>query len=275
MTGVLVVACTSAPKAKEDKLCTAGNYVFCRCRDRQEGSKLCKEDSQSFGPCEPCETADNPEVPLDPGEEPRPVDPPTRRDGGDGDDDSGNGGGPKCGDNVVQDGEDCDDKNTNETDGCDKNCKLAGTAPLASNACSGLKVHVWGGAHKPTLVATTAGSGNRSAKTTCPSAAGNTPTNGAAAPDRVFEVVAHKTGTMTVAVTDTNYNAFIYAGDVCPADQVTWLACSNKADGIGNETISFPVESGKSYFVFVDGALPSSLDSALLSGNFRVTFSIP
>ncbi len=31
--------------------CTAGNYVFCRCADRAEGTKLCKEDGQSFEAC--------------------------------------------------------------------------------------------------------------------------------------------------------------------------------------------------------------------------------
>jgi len=268
----ILIACTETPKAKVDKLCTPGAYVFCRCADRQEGAKLCKDDSQSFGPCEPCESSDNPEIPIDPNEE-RPVDPPPKRDGGP--KEEGGTGQGECGDGIVQDGEDCDDKNATETDGCDKTCKLAGTAPPASNACNGLKVHVWGGAHKPSLIATTTGSGNRSAKTTCPSSAGNTPTTGSAGPDRVFEVIAHKSGMMTVAVTDTNYNAFVYAGDACPADQVTWFACSNKVDGIGYETISFPVDTGKSYFVFVDGSLPTSLDQNLLSGNFRVTFSIP
>lgn len=264
----VLVACSASTATKEDKLCTPGAYVFCRCQDRQEGSKLCKEDAKSFGPCEPCETYDNPEIPLNPGETPRPVAPP---DGGTTTDSGAKAG---CGDGIVEDGEDCDDKNTNETDGCDSKCKLAGTAPAASNACSGLKVHVWGGEHRPSLAATTNGSGNRQTKTVCPSAAGNTPTSGAAGPDRVFEVVAKKSGMMTVAVTDTNYNAYIYASDTCPGDSVTWLACSNRSDGIGDETISFPVDAGKSYFVFVDGSLPSSLDSSLLSGNFRVTFSI-
>ena len=31
--------------------CTAGNYVFCRCADRAEGTKLCKDDGASFEPC--------------------------------------------------------------------------------------------------------------------------------------------------------------------------------------------------------------------------------
>jgi hypothetical protein len=112
-------------------------------------------------------------------------------------------------------------------------------------------------------------------KAVCPSSAGNTPTSGAAGPDRVFQVFAHKSGMMTVSVTDTNFNTFLYAADACPADDVVWFACSNKIDGIGGETLTFPVDTGKSYFVFVDGALPSTLDQSLLQGTFRVTFSIP
>lgn len=268
---LLLFACSATPKSKEDKLCTPGAYVFCRCSDRQEGTKLCREDAQSFGPCEPCESSDDPELPLDPGEPRRP---PTPDAGHERKDDAGADSGGRCGDAIVQDGEDCDDKNDDELDGCDESCKLAGTAPKASNGCPGLPVHVWGGAHKPTLIATTVGSGNRQTKSVCPSNAGNTPTSGAAGPDRVFEVFAHKSGMMTVLVSDTNYNAHLYASDACPTDNVVWFACSNKVDGIGGETLTFPVDTGKSYFVFVDGALPSSLDQSLLQGNFRITFSI-
>lgn len=40
----------------EERLCTAGDYVFCRCADRAEGTKLCKPDGRSF---EPCATSEN------------------------------------------------------------------------------------------------------------------------------------------------------------------------------------------------------------------------
>ena len=80
---------------------------------------------------------------------------------------------------------------------------------------------------------------------------------------------------MTAAVTDTSYNAFLYVAETCPSDNVEWFACTNKVDGVGSETLSFPVDDGKTYYVFVDGALPSSLDQSKLQGNFRVTFEIP
>src|SRR5262249_21394467 len=40
----------------EDRLCTPGAFVFCRCADRAEGTKLCKDDGKSF---EVCQTSDS------------------------------------------------------------------------------------------------------------------------------------------------------------------------------------------------------------------------
>src|SRR5688572_20793495 len=51
---LLSVAC-SENQAKPDRICTPGAYVFCRCENRKEGSKLCKEDGESFGACSPCD----------------------------------------------------------------------------------------------------------------------------------------------------------------------------------------------------------------------------
>lgn len=260
----LLVACTTTPKAKETKECQPGNYVFCRCRDRQEGTKLCKDDGQSFGPCEPCESYDNPEGDLEPGdpgfEEP--------------DLDAGNDdeGGPKpageCGDGVVDTGEDCDDDNTNETDGCDSKCKLAGATPSATNACPGLEVHVWGGAHKPTLASTTVGSGNRTVNSNCPTSAN--PTARASAADRVFKVTAHKAGTLNVVTSDVSYNVLLWASEKCEPGENAYITCVNESGEVAAETMTFPVDDGKTYYVFVDGA---GVDKR--EGNFRVTFSIP
>ncbi len=268
----LVLACTtttsSRERAKVDRECQPGAFVFCRCQDRQEGTKLCNDDGNSFGPCEPCESYGNPEGPLEPGdpgfEEPFP-----EEDGGFEVD-----GGPRskgsCGNGKVESGEDCDDQNTNETDGCDSSCKLAGKTPFATNACPGLDVHVWGGGHAPTLESTTAGSGNRSVKPSCTSSAN--PTSGAGSSDRVFKVTAHKTGNLEVATSDVSYNVFLWASEACQPSENTLIACANQSAGVGPETMTFPVENGKSYYVFVDGA---GTDSGTRQGSFRVTFSIP
>lgn len=277
--GALLLAvfggCAAETKAKSDKLCTAGAYVFCRCQDRQEGAKLCNETGDGFGKCEPCETDTNPEI--DPGSSSSGsssgYDPFPEEDGGPTSD--GSTGGGKCGDGVVQTGEDCDDKNTNDGDGCNTSCKLSGNNPAPTNSCPGLEVHVWGGAHKPTLVGSTPGAGNRSVTPNCTNQTGN-PTTGAhpSAADRVFKVVAHKTGTLAVSVTDVNYDAFLYvvADGKCTGSSVEYLACKNGANGDASETISIPVNAGSQYHVFIDGA---GIDAANNNGNFRVTFEIP
>lgn len=46
------MACSSDPEAKPDRICTPGNYVFCRCEDRREGTKLCRADGVSFDKCD-------------------------------------------------------------------------------------------------------------------------------------------------------------------------------------------------------------------------------
>lgn len=274
--GALLLAifggCSAETKAKTEKLCTPGAYVFCRCQDRQEGAKLCNETGDGFGKCEPCETDTNPEI--DPGSSSSggsSGDPFPEEDSGTSSGDSGSGP-ADCGDGVVQNGEDCDDKNTNDTDGCDSNCKLAGNNPAATNNCPGMEVHVWGGAHKPSITGSTPGAGNRGVTPNCTNQPAN-PTSGAAAADRVFKVVAHKTGTLNVKVTDNNYDTFLYvvADGKCTGTSVEYLACRNGVNGAGAETISVPVNAGSQYHVFVDGA-GIGTDK---EGNFRVTFEIP
>ena len=68
---VLSAACARSIDAEADRLCTPGNYVFCRCKDRSEGTKLCSADGFSFGACDACDNVTE-EVPVPP----TPEDPP-------------------------------------------------------------------------------------------------------------------------------------------------------------------------------------------------------
>lgn len=268
LVGSIAVApgsgCATSTGATDSAVnCTPGNYVYCRCKDRESGTKLCKADGHSFEACDPCESATNPAEPDDPNHPPIEVD-------------AGKDGAPPpqgiCGDKVVQDGEDCDDGNAVNDDGCDASCHLAGANPLASRSCPGMAVHVWS---KPvSYVGTTLNSTNTgSAKPTCSGTSGGNPTTGAAASDRVFNVVAHKTGKMTVTTSDTTYDSFLYVTTACtpgPSGELTYLACVNGVNGTGGETLQFPVTAGTAYNVLVDGAGISQQQGA-----FRVTFSIP
>ncbi|HEY8075258.1 MAG TPA: hypothetical protein VIF62_14135, partial [Labilithrix sp.] len=63
---VALVACSS--KSNDDTaghICTPGAYVYCRCEDRSEGTKLCHDDGASFDDCK-CDGS-NPTDPTDPG----------------------------------------------------------------------------------------------------------------------------------------------------------------------------------------------------------------
>jgi hypothetical protein len=51
---VIVAAACSKDAASNERICTPGNYVYCRCKDRSEGTKLCLPDGTGFDPCENC-----------------------------------------------------------------------------------------------------------------------------------------------------------------------------------------------------------------------------
>jgi cysteine-rich repeat protein len=229
--------------------------VFCRCQNRDEGTKLCNDDGHSFGKCDPCETPTNPVLPdptpgVDAGDLDAPVVPPAT-----------------CGDKIVQDGEDCDDGNKVEVDGCDSTCHLSGTNPLGTRSCPGLETHVWS---KPvTYVGTTVGSTFTGSLSPNCKSDGVNPTSGASGSDRVFNVTAHKTGTMTVTTTDTDYDCLLYVTQSCTTTPITYLTCAHNTIGVGGETMTFPVTAGKSYSVFVDGA-----GITKPQGVFRLTVSI-
>jgi hypothetical protein len=46
-----IIACSESSNAS-DRLCTPGAYVFCRCKDRNEGTKLCQPNGKDFGACD-------------------------------------------------------------------------------------------------------------------------------------------------------------------------------------------------------------------------------
>lgn len=159
--------------------------------------------------------------------------------------------GPRCGDKIVQDGEACDDGNAVEDDGCSTKCLPAGDA-RTMGPCPGQTVHVWG--PPVTWPGDTTNMGNDFKNTTA--CGGST---GVSGPDRVYAVTAHKTGTMSVATSNVTWDNMIYMSAACPTAgtpprKVTDTACGDTR-GTGGESMSFPVTSGQTYYVFVDGYL--------------------
>ena len=255
LAAALVVACSSTPTTPTKTDCKAGDAYYCRCADRQEGTRVCNDDGFTYGPCEPCFPIDPP-LPEEDGSFPDEdvfVPPSDAGDGGD--------AGP-CPNGTVDPGEECDDGNRTANDGCSATCTLQG-GPTAGDKCPGMAVHVW---DKPVVYTGTTISAidDYSASPDCTG-------NGFGSPDRVFAVTAHKVGMMRVATTAANFPHMIYRADTCsPVGRTfTHAACSNAAAN-GNETLTFSVTAGTTYFVVIDGGATGQQQ-----GNFTVTFSIP
>ena len=61
---VILAGACKQDVVSNDRLCTPGNFVFCRCKDRSEGTKLCHDDGMSFDACSACQPGE--EVPPTP-----------------------------------------------------------------------------------------------------------------------------------------------------------------------------------------------------------------
>lgn len=150
--------------------------------------------------------------------------------------------GPFCGDGKLDSGEACDDGNKIALDGCGNACSPEGD-PASAGTCPGLEAHVW-----PSRTVSIAGSTATYANSN--SSSGCTGTG----LDRVYAVTSHVTGTMTAKITATGTSTtspLIYArGGACASG--TELACANKTK-TPPDTITWPVTSGTTYSVFVDG----------------------
>ena len=258
LTGAaLIVACSSAPAASTKTDCKPGDAYYCRCPTRDEGTRVCKEDGFTYGPCEPCIPIEPPPPPEDASFPPEDVSVPPVDAARDTGPDAG-----LCPNGTVDRGEECDDGNRTANDGCSATCTLEGVASIGDK-CPGMVVHVW---DRPVAyTGTTLGAlDDYSAMPDCVGA-----TTGFGSPERVFAVTAHKTGTMRVATSAANFPHMIYRSNTCaPVGRTfTQVACSNIA-GNGNETLMFAVTTGATYYVVVDGGATGQQQ-----GNFTVTFS--
>jgi len=171
-----------------------------------------------------------------------------------------------CGDGSVNMGEGCDDANKTPGDGCENNCMPSGSV-TESDACPGVTGHVWPGSTLTIAGDTTAANlSYSSASGTCGSIPGGI---GLSAPDRVYALVAHKTGMMNVDVA-ANYNTVIYVR-AAPCATGAQIACSAAVAGSTipqTETVSFSAVDGQTYYLVVDGA--GSTDSAKYRGTYTV-----
>ncbi len=150
-----------------------------------------------------------------------------------------------CGNRKVDPGEECDDGNRTNADGCSASCKLesAGAADVCTGVAIALAREDASTLYEGHVQGTTTGLYNQYSST-C---------GGGSGADAVYRIDPPMTGRATVRVT-SGFAAILSARTSC-ADAKTELACIENAGGdagAGPE-LSFPVFQGAPVFVFVDG----------------------
>jgi cysteine-rich repeat protein len=246
---------TTSTTAKPKTLCTAQQEVYCRCQNFDEGTKVCADDGQSFGPCLPCD-GDTQLPDPDSGSA-------VSVDSGDNDagveGDAADASSP-CGNAKIETGEACDDGNKVEDDGCNTMCLPQGGYPMKAGICPGMAIHLWG-----TTPLAFAGTTNLfpltyRAKAAC---GGSTGTTGS---DRVYAITPHTAGMLEAKTSNATFDQLLYARSDC-ATEASELGCANAVSGSGGETLTFAVVSGTTYYLVVDGATNTT-------GNFTLTLTV-
>lgn len=237
---------SSSPSTTATTLCKPSQEVYCRCQDFGEGTKVCADDGQSYGPCLPCPGVAPVDAsaagPMDSGAV---VD--ARADSGD--------AGSLCGNKKVDPGEACDDGNAIDDDGCNRWCMPEGGYPAQAGICPGMSIDVWSA---PVTFASTTKLFPLTyrAKAACNGATGSLGS------DRVFVVTTHATGMLTVKTVAATFDVMLYARSDC-AMEAAELGCQNAVNGVGDETLTIPAQSGTPIYVFVDGATNTTGDLSL------------
>jgi cysteine-rich repeat protein len=176
--------------------------------------------------------------------------------------------GPKCNDGIVQDGEACDDGDQLEDNGCNTSCLPAGdTSGLGRCDATGhgsVKVNVW---NTPvTFTGSTTNMGQNFSTNANLVTCGGT---GGPYADRAYAVIPHKSGQLTVTISNANFDHMLYARQGCGS--TTDLACADANNDSSGESITFPVTAGTVYDVIIDGSFNSQVPT---KGNFTMTLSI-
>ncbi|MFO0663230.1 MAG: DUF4215 domain-containing protein [Polyangiaceae bacterium] len=190
-----------------------------------------------------------------------------------------------CGDGTIDSGENCDDGNKEEGDGCAANCKGISGNPDSASTCGttgGQPVHLWaknvpvtgtGSTDRAQFSATAnPGSAFTGTNASCQAASG-----GAAAEDHIYAVTPHDTGTLEVKLTGATFDAMLVGRKVCgdPASQFQCTGgpcnrCVNASIGNnGPETLTFAVQKDQVYSVGVDSAA-----NAPNTGSYTISFTL-
>ncbi len=150
-----------------------------------------------------------------------------------------------CGNKVIDPGEECDDGNIVDNDGCSSTCKIesAGTQDVCDGALLALSKADASTRYTGSVSGTTTGLFNHYAAT-CGGGTGR---------DAVYRIEPPLNGRATVRL-KAAFSAVLFARTGC-TDAKTELACADDSHATADTTASltFPVFQGAPVFVFVDG----------------------
>ena len=215
LVAVIAGCPTSTGATDDDRICTPGNYVFCRCADRTKGTKLCEPDGKTFAACS---TKADGECK---GGEVQDVDTNKKVDG--------NG-------DVLP----TDDDDTPQGDG-------GGDGPSDMDICPGKPISLPPGQEILLEGDTSRATGDRRGKPggACASSIG--------ARDFIYHLIPSGTGKIAVKVTGQGaLDPIVYARTTCD-DETTQQGCGPQS-GTKVASMSFTAKTGTDYFLFIDGA---------------------
>jgi cysteine-rich repeat protein len=158
---------------------------------------------------------------------------------------------PGCGDGLISAGEQCDDGNVMDNDGCSAGCQIE--ALVDNDVCPGHVINLTGSGTDPRVGVATTDTG--------PLAANYAGSCGGNTRDAVYVVTPDVAGTLTAKLTG-NYQSVLYGRTAC-ADAATQTGCDDTASVTGSRDISFAVNANTPYYLFVDGLSGSSGVSTL------------
>lgn len=167
-----------------------------------------------------------------------------------------------CGNNLIDGGEQCDDGNAADGDGCSSTCQIetgpthdtcanADVIPLTSDGTNSYSAAVSSG--------TTNLAGDQTFSTAC----------AAAGKDAIYKLTAPMSGVLRVSVPTSSFNVSLGVRNSCTPGMTTPpLTCSNASSGTGGEEVVLAVTEGVTYYVIVDG--PTATDF----GSFTMNLSL-
>lgn len=165
------------------------------------------------------------------------------------------GGGPtsECGNRKVEEGEACDDGNTEGNDGCSADCSTVESA-FEGDTCPGKSITLLqeGSALRASVTGTTKGAYNH----------GGTGCGGGSAPDVVYTFTPSSSGKAKVTLT-ADFQAMVAARTSCD-ELASEASCADiLVERGGKTTMEVPVFGGTPVFLFVDGYAGSTGDFTL------------